>query len=74
MMTAKLFKIGRSQAVCLPKECRFSGDEVAMAKIGDIILLMPPDKTQDNKWQGFLDSLDHFSDDYMADGREQLHM
>lgn len=26
MMTAKLFENGRSQAVRLPKECRFSGD------------------------------------------------
>ena len=26
MMTAKLFENGRSQAVRLPKECRFSGE------------------------------------------------
>ena len=26
MMTAKLFENGRSQAVRLPKECRFDGD------------------------------------------------
>ena len=40
MMTAKLFENGRSQAVRLPKECRFSGDEVAVNKIGDIVILM----------------------------------
>ncbi|MBO7096174.1 MAG: AbrB/MazE/SpoVT family DNA-binding domain-containing protein, partial [Lachnospiraceae bacterium] len=28
MMTAKLFENGRSQAVRLPKEFRFEGDEV----------------------------------------------
>lgn len=49
MMTAKLFENGRSQAVRLPKECRFSGEEVAVNKIGDIVILMP----KDNKWAGF---------------------
>lgn len=34
MMTAKLFENGRSQAVRLPKECRFSGDEVSVSKVG----------------------------------------
>lgn len=67
MMTAKLFENGRSQAVRLPKECRFRGDEVAINKIGDIVILMP----KENKWSGFLDSLELFSDDFMNDGREQ---
>lgn len=68
MMTAKLFENGRSQAVRLPKECRFSGDEVAVNKVGDIVLLMP----KENKWAGFLNSLELFSDDFMVDGREPL--
>lgn len=67
MMTAKLFENGRSQAVRLPKECRFHGDEVVINKIGDIVILMP----KENKWSGFLDSLELFSDDFMNDGREQ---
>ena len=46
MMTAKLFENGRSQAVRLPKEYRFSGEEVAINKVGDIVFLMP----KDNKW------------------------
>ena len=37
MMTAKLFENGRSQAVRLPKECRFNGDEVAINKIGEAV-------------------------------------
>ena len=41
MMTAKLFENGRSQAVRLPKECQFAGDEVAVNKIGDIVILVP---------------------------------
>ena len=67
MMTAKLFENGRSQAVRLPKEYRFNGDEVAINKVGDIVILMP----KENKWAGFLNSLEMFSDDFMSDGREQ---
>ncbi len=67
MMTAKLFENGRSQAVRLPKECRFSGDEVAINKVGDIVILMP----QENKWSGFLSSFELFSDDFLSNGREQ---
>ena len=33
--TAKLFMNGKSQAVRLPKSCRFPGDEVAVKKVGD---------------------------------------
>ncbi len=67
MMTAKLFENGRSQAVRLPKECRFDADEVAINKVGDIVILMP----KENKWSGFLKSLQLFSDDFMSDGRKQ---
>ena len=71
MMTAKVFENGRSQAVRLPKECRFNTDEVAVNKIGDIVLLMP--KT--NKWSSFMQAIDMFSEDFMneerTDGKEQ---
>lgn len=64
-MTAKVFENGRSQAVRLPKECRFSSDEVMVNKIGDIVMLVP--KT--NKWDSFMKAIDMFSDDFMANGR-----
>ena len=67
MMTAKIFENGRSQAVRLPRECRFSGEEVAVNKIGDIVILMP----KENKWSGFLSSLNLFSEDFMSGGREE---
>ena len=41
MQTAKLFKNGRSQAVRLPSEFRFEGDEVIIRRdqvTGDVIL------------------------------------
>ena len=66
MMTAKVFENGRSQAVRLPKECRFNTDEVAVNRIGDIVLLMP--KT--HKWSSFMQAIDMFSDDFMQDGRD----
>lgn len=65
MMTAKVFENGRSQAIRLPKECRFLSDEVMVNKIGDIVLLIP----KHNKWDSFMKAIDMFSDDFMADGR-----
>lgn len=67
MMTAKVFENGRSQAVRLPKEYRFNCEEVAVNKIGDVVFLMP----KDNKWAGFLSSLNLFTEDFLSDGREQ---
>ena len=67
MTTAKLFENGRSQAVRLPKECRFSGNEVAINKVGDVVILMP----KGNKWAGFMNGLSLFDEDFMSEGREQ---
>ena len=67
MATAPIFENGRSQAVRLPKEYRFNDEEVAINKIGDIVILMP----KDNKWSGFLNSLNLFSEDFMNDGRDK---
>jgi antitoxin VapB len=49
MQTAKLFINGSSQAVRLPKNFRFQGDEVGVKKIGDIVLLYP----KDSDWVNF---------------------
>lgn len=65
MMTAKIFENGRSQAVRLPKECRFDTDEVSINRIGDIVLLMP----NTSKWNSFMQAIDMFSDDFMEGGR-----
>lgn len=54
MMTAKVIENGRSQAVRLPKECRFNTDEVAVNRIGDIVMLVPPN----NKWDSFMQAID----------------
>ena len=64
-MNAKVFENGRSQAIRLPKECRFSSDEVMVNKIGDIVILLP----KQHKWDSFMRAIDMFSDDFMAAGR-----
>lgn len=65
MTTAKVFENGRSQAVRLPKECRFAEDEVLISKVGDIVMLIP----KSSKWNGFFRGQNMFSDDFMEDGR-----
>jgi len=61
--TAKLFKIGPSQAVRLPEEYALPGDEVYIKWIGEIVMLMV--KT-DDPWRPFVESLDMFSDDFLG--------
>jgi antitoxin VapB len=67
MTTKKVYENGKSQTVCIPKECRLTENEVYINKIGDIVMLTP--KTM--RWDGFLKSLELFSEDFMSDGREQ---
>jgi antitoxin VapB len=66
MDTAKLFQNGRSQAVRLPKAYRFRGKKVYLKRQGVIVLLIP----EGNPWDSLIESLDGFTDDYMA-RREQ---
>ena len=70
MQTAKLFQNGRSQAVRLPKEYNFSGTDVLIQKVGQSVILFPKDKV----WETFLHGLNGFTDDYLAEGREQPEM
>lgn len=43
MDTARLFQSGRSQAVRLPKQYRFTGTEVGVRHFGNGVLLLPVD-------------------------------
>lgn len=67
MQTAKLFQNGRSQAVRLPKEYQFSGNDVFIQRHGNAVLLIPHEKA----WEVFLEGLNGFSDDFMNEGRNQ---
>jgi antitoxin VapB len=66
MDTAKLFVNGRSQAVRLPKEYRFEGDQVFIKKVGNTVILIP----YRAPWETLIDSLGIFSADFM-ENREQ---
>lgn len=63
MKTAKLFRNGQSQAVRLPKEFRFDGDEVFIKKSGNTVVLIPTA----HSWNSLLDSLGKFTPDFMED-------
>ena len=68
MVTAKIFKNGRSQAVRLPKQFAFTGTEVYVTKVNGIVMLVPKGKSI---WGPFIQSLDMFSDDFMQSPRDQ---
>jgi antitoxin VapB len=63
METAKVFMNGRSEAVRLPKNCRFASSEVYIKKVGDMVLLFPKNKA----WDVFMEGLAGFSDDFMTE-------
>lgn len=69
METAKLFANGKSQAVRLPKNFRFKGEEVCIKKVGDAVMLYPKERV----WDIFITGVDGFTDDFMADERDQGH-
>lgn len=68
MDTAKIFENGRSQAIRLPKKFRFTGEEVFIQRLGDVVMLIP----KETAWDTFLTSLDGFTEDFMAEGRDQV--
>jgi antitoxin VapB len=59
--TAKLFKNGNSQAVRLPKDFRFEGDEVLVMRHGDDIIL----RTKAHHWDSFFRDKTPVPDSYM---------
>lgn len=63
MNTAKLFKSGRSQAVRLPKDFRFEGDEVMVTRLGAAVVLLP----KNHDWEVMFGSLDGFGEDFMRE-------
>ena len=67
MKTARVFANGRSQAVRLPKEFQFAGDEVYVNKVGGVVVLFP----RERGWEVLAESLEHFTEDFMAGGRVQ---
>ena len=67
MQTAKIFQNGRSQAIRLPKAFRLPGTEVKISRDGSRIILEPLEQS----WDDWLLAIEQFSDDFMAQGRDQ---
>ena len=67
MHTAKIFMNGKSQAVRLPKEYRFSTKEVSITPLGNGVVLQPLAKT----WLDVLNEIKS-TNDFFPEGREAL--
>ncbi|MBN1225573.1 MAG: AbrB/MazE/SpoVT family DNA-binding domain-containing protein [Deltaproteobacteria bacterium] len=67
MLSTKVFTSGNSQAIRLPKEYQVGQKELFVQKVGTTIILFP----KENPWEAFERSLTEFSDDFMAEGRNQ---
>ena len=68
MEYAKIFTNGGSQAVRLPRSCRFEQDEVLVNRIGKAVILLP----KDEPWTGMMQGLSMFTDDFLKEGMEDL--
>ena len=64
--TAKLFKTGGSQAVRLPKECRFEGEEVHYRKVGPALVLLP----RKGSWDILFEACGEFSPGFMESRKQ----
>ncbi|GGA92214.1 antitoxin [Brucella endophytica] len=68
---ARVFQSGNSQAVRLPKEFRLDVDCVEITREGDALVLRPHVEPTE-PWANLKTALARgFSDDFMANGREQ---
>lgn len=66
MKTAKLFANGKSQAVRLPREFKFEGEEVYINRIGRTVVLF----SKDEPWASLFESLGEFSQDFMSERKQ----
>jgi antitoxin VapB len=66
MNTARIFKIGKCQAVELPKEFQFESNEVYIKRVGKNIILT----AKGDPWAGLIDSLSMFNDDFMTERQQ----
>ena len=69
---ARVFKSGNSQAVRLPKAFRFDVDQVEITREGDALILRPHVQRPE-PWASVKEAIRRggFSEDFLADGREQ---
>lgn len=65
MIYARVFQSGNSQAVRLPKEFRFSADQVEIFRRGDEVIL----RERPSSALTIFNALSQFPEDFMAQGR-----
>ena len=63
MLTAKVFQSGNSQAIRIPKEMRTTQEEFIVTKLGDILILYPPN----DPWFLLRNTIGKLSEDFMSD-------
>ena len=68
MEYAKVFTNGGSQAIRLPKTCRFKEKEVMVKRIGSAVLLMQ----KDDPWASMMAGLELFTDDCLRQEPDDL--
>ena len=66
MRLAKIFQSGGSQAVRIPKECRFEGDSVQCKKIGSALILFP----EKGSWDILFEACGEFSAEIFKDRQQ----
>lgn len=66
MNIAQIRTDGTHQIVILPEDFKMTGSEVYIKKVGNAIVLI----AKEHPWQALFESLDQFSEDFMAT-REQ---
>ena len=64
--TAKLFMNGASQAVRLPKDFRFEGDEVCIKHVGSAVVLFQPGQA----WGLLREAVGQVTDDFLTDRQQ----
>jgi antitoxin VapB len=72
---AKLFQNGRSQAVRLPKEYRFEGNEVRIRRLGDSVVLEPVGASRAGDWdwvQGWQEKFGPIDAEFAAAVNEKM--
>lgn len=67
MAYARVFQSGNSQAVRLPKEFRFSADQVEIFRRGDEVVL----RERPSSALTILDALRQLPEDFMTQGRDE---
>lgn len=65
MSTTRAIMSGQSQTIRLPKEYHLPNEDIFVNRIGSTITLTPVSKLKETFMQG----LQMFTDDFMADGR-----